>query len=143
MAPAAVHDFVAGRRDDLALSSGRLDWLPLPSLLARGPLGRALAPKTQIEAGDHGEAVVAVRWPVASLTLRVAIERGRLVIEPIGPRHRLLVDVYRGIDDWTEQTNRWLAHTGRVFTTVRVTDGVAHLETGSNSPISSEIDDVP
>ena len=142
-APAAIHDFVAGRRDDLVLTSGRLDWMPLPPLLNRGLLGKALTPTTRIEAGDRADAVVAVKWPVATLTLRVAVDDGQLVIEPVGARHRLLTDIYRGIDDWTARTNRWVVHTGRVFTALRVTDGAARLETGSNSPISSEIDDVP
>lgn len=118
-APAAIADFVHGRIDTLELRAGRLNWLPLPPLVKRGPLGALITPTTTIEpTPDGASAILVARWPLVSMRLRVAVEAGELRIAPAGARHRLLADVYRGLDQWVSDANQWVAHTGRRFTTL-------------------------
>jgi hypothetical protein len=111
--PADLRAFVECRADRVELEGGAAPWIPVPPVLKK-TVGLFLKPKAQIEpqTGTPGAARVGVRWALVSMTFVASVVDGRLVLDPDGLRGGMLDDVAKGMDDWANQLNDWLAANG-------------------------------
>ena len=110
--PADLRAFVECRADRVELEGGNAAWIPVPPVL-KHTVGLFLKPKAQIEPDDApGTARVSVRWALVSMSFRASVEDGRLVLDPGAMQGGMLDDVAKGMGDWADQLNGWLAANG-------------------------------
>jgi hypothetical protein len=94
------------------LAGGNAAWIPVPPVLKK-TVGLFLKPKARIEPdGEPGVARVGVRWALVSMSFRASVEDGRLVLDPGAMQGGMLDDVAKGMGDWADQLNGWLAANG-------------------------------
>ena len=110
--PSDLRAFVECRADRVELAGGNAAWIPVPPVL-KNTVGLFLKPKARIEPdGEPGVARVGVRWALVSMSFRASVEDGRLVLDPGEMRGGMLDDVAKGMGDWADQLNGWLAANG-------------------------------
>ena len=110
--PSDLRAFVECRADRVELAGGNAAWIPVPPVLKK-TVGLFLKPKARIEPdGEPGVARVGVRWALVSMSVRASVEDGRLVLDPGATQGGMLDDVAKGMGDWADQLNGWLAANG-------------------------------
>jgi hypothetical protein len=76
-------------------------------------VGLFVKPSAEIEpAATPGAARVAVRWALVNLAFTASVVDGRLVLDAGDMRGGMLDDVAKGMDEWADQLNGWLAAGG-------------------------------
>ena len=110
--PPDLRAFVECRADRVELQDGNAAWIPVPPVLKK-TVGLFLKPKAQIDPDEEaGVARVGVRWALVSMSFRASVVDGRLVLDPGGMRGGMLDDVAKGMGDWADELNGWLAVNG-------------------------------
>jgi hypothetical protein len=107
-APPALVEFVAGKRDEVTLRSGRLAWLPAPSSVRR----LVRDPDTTFALDRPGHVRIRVRWGPASARVVAHVDAdGELVMDTSGVPSFLGL---RGpIQRWVDDLNEYFSATGR------------------------------
>jgi hypothetical protein len=110
--PADLRAFVECRADRVELHGGKAPWIPVPAVL-KHTVGLFVKPSAEIEpAATPGSAHVAVRWALVNLAFTASVVDGRLVLDAGDMRGGMLDDVAKGMDEWADQLNGWLAAGG-------------------------------
>lgn len=107
-APLALVEFVAGKREEVTLRSGRLAWLPAPSAVRRV----VRDPDTTFALDRPGHVRIRVKWGPASARVVAHVDsNGDLVMDTSGVPGFLGL---RGpIERWVNDLNTYLRATGR------------------------------